>query len=687
MNLRERVWIGLSLLSAAGILLHLGGSAWSWSPPLWQLVVFLVILLVISWGGREADDGHGARRWQKWLSALRENPFGAVLLLLAAVGTAVRMLSLDSGLGQTPINIDETRLAESVLEFFRTGEVPHETVEHYPGILYWLLVGSSLFAYLGTLLTGTARGLGDIPLETFVLAGRMTSTLLAAGITIFTGLIGRALRGSATGLLAAAVVALVPLSVNVSSLLRNEAAQLLLITAAVWAAIELAHTRDRWWALGAGGLAGAATAVKYSSVFVLLAVLLAAAVPARTRVSRTSLALLGFVAALATTNHFLWADFSNFVRQLAVEMAMTGSEHWSATDNPAHFYLAVLSNSGPGAPLLALAGGFTAYACTAGRLAHWIVLAFPLTYLWFMTQQPAQFPRWVYPLVPFVAVAGSSALAASLGWLQSSTAGQSRARWVAVQGVVVVLAVTVVWPPTRMGATEISRRSTPATHDNAREWLRQHAAPGDRVLAENHWLDLSDLGLEIHRVPNLAENLEGGEYSLWAHDWIVVPESYFGHPGLQRLLRTQTFLADQGFGGNRGFDFMIYAAPYRVLGPVEVHFGTAEGTGFLGPEWNRGDSPRPGLSIPPGGASVFVPPLERTDITVHITFMSHGVEAHTPLRIELAGEHVPLVEEPSSTADVRMASGTISHVPTGVMEIRIVAAGDDAVRIIRLSLD
>ena len=687
MNLRERVWIGLSLLSAAGILLHLGGSAWSWSPPLWQLVVFLIILLVIGWGGREADDGHGARRWQKWLSALRENPFGAALLLLAAVGTAVRMLSLDSGLGQTPINIDETRLAESVLEFFRTGEVPHETVEHYPGILYWLLVGSSLFAYLGTLLTGTARGLGDIPLETFVLAGRMTSTLLAAGITIFTGLIGRALRGSATGLLAAAVVALVPLSVNISSLLRNDAAQLLFITAAVWATIELAHTRDRWWALGAGGLAGAATAVKYSSVFVLLAVLLAAAVPARTRVSRASLALLGFVAVLATTNHFLWTDFPNFVRQLAVEMSTTGAGHWSTTDNPAHFYLSVLSGSGPGAPLLALAAGFVAYACTAGRLVHWVVLAFPLTYMWFMTQQPAQFPRWVYPLVPFVAVAGSFGLAGILGWLRSSTAGQSRARWVAVQVAVVVLAVTVVWPPTRMVATEISGRSAPATYDLVHAWLRQHAAPDDRVLAEDHWLDLADLDLQVHRVSNLAENLAGTEYSLWAHDWIVVPEGDFGHPGLQHLQLAQTFLADYEFGGNRGFDFMIYAAPYRVLGPIEVHFGTAEATGFLGPEWNRGDSPRPGLSIPPDGASVFVPALEHSDIAVHITFMSQGVGTHTPpLRIELDGEHVPLVEEPSSTADVRMASGTISHVPTGVMEIRIVAAGDDAVRIIRLTV-
>ena len=82
-----------------------------------------------------------------------------------------------------------------------------------------------------------------------------------------------------------------------------------------------------------------------------------------------------------------------------------------------------------------------------------------------------------------------------------------------------------------------------------------------------------------------------------------------------------------------------------------------------------------------------MPALEHSDIAVHITFMSQGVGTHTPpLRIELDGEHVPLVEEPSSTADVRMASGTISHVPTGVMEIRIVAAGDDAVRIIRLTV-
>ena len=673
------------MLLAIGLLLRLGGSAGSWVPPLWLLTVLLLILPVIEWA-TDRSEAHPTRNWHAWASAVRNNQFGAVLLLLAAAGTAVRVLSLAFDLGQTPIDIDETRLAVSVLEFFRTGETPHDTVEHYPGILYWLLAGSSLFTYLGSLLTGAAGSLAEVPFETFVHSGRLTNTLLAAGITILTGLIGRALRGPATGLLAAGIVAFVPLSVGVSTELRNEAALLLFVTAAVWAATELTRTRDHRWALAAGALAGAATAIKYSGVFALLPVLLAAAIPTRTSVSRVPLALLGFVATLATTNHFLWADFPNFVRQLAVEVSMTGAGHWAATDNPAQFYLTTLSGTGPGLGLVALSAGFVVYACAAGRLVHWVVLLFPLVYMWFMTQQPSQFPRWVYPLVPFVAVAGSSALVATLACLRSNATGLPRGQRVAIQVTVGVLAIAVLWGPTRMAATEVSRRSTPATHDNAHAWLRQHTRPGDRVLAEYRWLDLSDLDLEMHRVPNLAESLEGGEHSLWAHDWVVVPEVYFGHPGLERLRLAQSFLADRGFGGNRGFDFMIYTAPYRILGPVEVDFGTTESAAFLGPGWVGDDAPEPGMTIPRGGASIFVPALEHSRVAVQITFLSQGVTTQAPtLRVEVDDEPVLLIEEPN-TAEIRMMSGTIARAPTGVTEVRIAATEDAPVRIVRLSI-
>ena len=695
MNLSEKFWSGARLLLATGIVLRLGGIAVSSSPSLWQLVVGLIILLIVGRGVGESREDHGVRRWQEWTGVLRENTFGVTLFLLAIVGTAIRMLSIGFDLGEIPLNIDERRLAESVLEFFRTGEVPHDTVEHYPGILFWILAGSSLLAYLWALLTDVARGLQGIQLETFVLVGRITSVILAAGITIFTGLIGRALHGPITGLLAAAVVAVVPLSVDISSFLRNEAAQLLFIIAAVWAAIELAQTRGRGFALAAGGFAGVATAVKYSSVFVLLAVMVAAAIPVRARVSRTLISLLGFVLALTTTNHFLWADFPNFVRQLAVEVAMTGPGHWSATDNPARFYLTILGDLGPGVPLLVMSAGFVVYACAYGKVIHWTVLVFPLTYMWFMTQQPAQFQRWVYPLVPFVAVAGASGLSASIDWLQSCSSGQPRSRRIAFQVAFAVLAAGVLWAPVRMGATVISRRAAPATYDEVRHWLREHTVPDDRVLAEEYWLDLSDLNLKVHRVPKLSDNLAGSPYSLWAHDWILVPEPDVDHPGLQHLQLAQTFLAGHEFGGSRGFDFMVYAAPYRALGrgyrdPVKVNFGEPTATSFLGPKWIRDDSRLPGLLIPTGGASVFVPPAERADIAIHITFMSNGSGVETPtvpFSVEMDGEGVPLVEGLSNTHDVRMVSGNISLIPTGVMEMRLASVEELPVRIIELTLD
>ena len=76
--------------------------------------------------------------------------------------------------------------------------------------------------------------------------------------------------------------------------------------------------------------------------------------------------------------------------------------------------MSVLDRFGAGWPLLWLAAGFTVVALCVGRARDLTFLSFPLLYLWFMTKRPSQFPRWVFPLVPFVAVAGVGALSALL---------------------------------------------------------------------------------------------------------------------------------------------------------------------------------------------------------------------------------------------------------------------------------
>ena len=62
----------------------------------------------------------------------------------------------------------------------------------------------------------------EAPISLFVLAARMTNVWIAAGTVVFTGLVGRTLSGSAAGLVAAFVVAVVPLSVQTTTVVRND---------------------------------------------------------------------------------------------------------------------------------------------------------------------------------------------------------------------------------------------------------------------------------------------------------------------------------------------------------------------------------------------------------------------------------------------------------------------------------
>ena len=220
---------------------------------------------------------------------------------------------------------------------------------------------------------------------------------------------GRALFNERSGLLAAGIVAIAPLAERVSTELRNDETLVLLVLASVLSSVSLYRSEQSRWALIAGCLAGAATAVKYSGVFSLLPALVGIAVRPLTASSarRLALTLVGFGTVLAATNHYLWADVPNFMRQLSDQIAITGEGHWAATDNPAWVYTRTIAESGTGWPLLILATIWVVLALAGGRSGRWLLLAFPLAYLGFMSQSPSQLPRWIYPMVPFVAVAGS----------------------------------------------------------------------------------------------------------------------------------------------------------------------------------------------------------------------------------------------------------------------------------------
>lgn len=545
----------LPVLAAAALIVRLAGFGLAWLPSAGTLAVLLAAVHLAAAAMRAPRPGG----WRRFFIT---HAFGVALGLAVVLSLIVRLPGVGGDLGHAPLDIDENRLAASVKHFFDTGELQYLTVEHYPGAVFWLFTLASFLHYLRDLTSGIAVPPSQWPIDAFVLAARMANVFVAAATVAITGLLGRRVSGAGAGLLAAVLVAILPLSVETTTLVRNDPGMALVVTAAVYAALVFHENTRRSWLVAAGVLAGVATGIKYSSVFAIVPVLIAAACDGvrRERLQRSAWAVLGFCAAVGITNHFVWADFPNFLRQLAAQVAITASGHWAATDNPAAFYVMILDRFGPGWPMLLLAAAFAVYGLCTRKIPLWIFLSFPLLYLWFMTKRPSQFPRWVYPLLPFVAVAGASALSAALTFVRARAAGRRRRVSIAARVAIPLFVFAVLAQPVWSGAVSFSRRVTRPTHTLVEAWIAEHASPGSVVLLGHGWLDLSGSKLVIRRV-QLDTVLDGGIEQLAGSDWVVVPEPYFGKPTLRRLGFVRRFHAEQSFGGNVGYDYEVYAVP------------------------------------------------------------------------------------------------------------------------------
>jgi 4-amino-4-deoxy-L-arabinose transferase-like glycosyltransferase len=686
-------------LVLAAMFARLGGAGVGVLPSAPVLAIAAIALLAISTlaGRGGALAAFAAGGWRDWA---RVNRFAVGLSILVVVALVLRLPSIANDLGHHPPNIDENRLAANVKAFLATGTVGYHTVEHYPGILFWILTGVSVLLYLHGLMQGAFATIRGMPVEDFILAGRLTSAVIGAATVAVVGLMGRRLAGVAGGLIAAGLFAFAPLAIQTTMTNRNDPIQVLLMSCAVLAAIVSVESDTRRWPVLAGACAGLATAVKYTSVFALVPALLAALVYGawRERGVRASLALAAFGLAVAATNHFLWWDAANFVRQLSDQVGITGAGHWGAVANPSAFQAGVLARFGIGWPLLILGAAAGAWRLASGDRVAWVFWVLPILYSWFTTKVPSQFPRWVYPLLPFVTVAAAAAIvwvAAALRarfgtWGEASAfakatadrpASRARLPLLASSAVATVLVALPIW----QGIVDFSRRVRTPTHLQLEAWLNDRPA-GERALVERGWLQLAGGPVRAQRVGDLRKTLDAGLYPLTAADWIVVPEPNFGHPALKQLSPARQFRADFGFAGRVGYDFEIYSPPAlpSMPTPLEVRLDAAEAAPLLGADWSA--SAGPGRELPAAGASVFLPVGSGEPLPLQIELIGRGFDPARPaLTLVDARGHVELTILAGSGSAMTLR-GTLRRADRGrTTELRMAPEGRRArVRVVRV---
>ena len=683
----------LPIVMFAAMFLRLGGVGVTWLPS--AVLLATLGLAALALRALAIHRVHVVAAAGDWRAVLDRHGFNIGLAALALLAVLIRLPSIGADLGHQPIDIDEHRLASNVKQFFATGEIGHRTVEHYPGAFFWALTGASLLMYLHGLMEGTFHTIRGMPLESFVLAGRLVNTLIAAATVVFAGLIGRQMSRGAAGLIAAGLIAIAPLSVQTTTALRNDAAQVLLMCAAIHAALAAHSTDRRRWLVLAGIFGGAATAIKYTSVFTLLPALVASLMRGSlaVRAGRAAIVVVAFALTVATTNHFLWWDFPNFVLQLSDQVGITGPGHWAASANPPAFHTGILARFGVGWMLLALAAAFGVHGLATGRPHAWVFWLCPLIYSWFTTKRPSQFPRWVFPLLPFVAVAGASALVAIMAIVRKWPVWTNRPSGVVLRRAALALvAVAALGQPLWMGAVATSQRFTPSTHEVVEHWLHQRPR-GERVLVPTGWLDLTSARLTVRRVGDFGAVLQARPYALAANDWVVVPETFFKSAGLRQFtLVTRVSAADPMFGGKQGYDYEIYAPPKLPpsTGPIEMRFDDASADSFLGVEWDDPAKGETGRPVPSRGASLYLPPRLNQTATISVDVKGDTpAGAATSLSIADSAGPIALLDVPASEPSRRSLRGTARLAPGGrATELRLApVARGRSLRVLRVLVD
>ena len=333
-----------------------------------------------------------------------------------------------------------------------------------------------------------------------------------------------------TGLLAAAIYAFAVLSIQLSHFVAVDAILTFCVTASVALAARWTG-RGGWitW-LFAGVMAGLAVGSKFSAV--LLALPLAVAVLYRlptASLGRKALIAAGRLAAAGAvalvvfvlTNPFAVIEFPAYVRQILAQNAMVSglmdapyTRQYIGT-LPYLYFVQQLSQWGLGWPLGVVAWGGLIWAVivAARRRASptlVVMLAWALPYFAFTGAFHTKFPRYMAPLLPFLAVFGAGAAVAGYHWLAARWGRRGRLAWGALA--VGVAVFTLGWA---LAFTGVYRQEHPWIA--ASRWIYANI-PEDKKLLTEHWDDSLPLPLDGLPGKPLIRSYQRVELPMWDPD-------------------------------------------------------------------------------------------------------------------------------------------------------------------------
>ncbi|WP_425229428.1 ArnT family glycosyltransferase [Sphingomonas sp.] len=420
----------------------------------------------------------------------RPSPTRLLLIGILLAGLLLRLRGLGFGLPAL-YDPDEPLFVLTGLKLLRDGTLNPGWFGH-PGtqtIYVLAAIGAGLFGW--GRLTGAfpnaeafAQSIYHDPTALF-LSGRVFMVVCALVVILLTWLVARRLFDARTGLLAAALLAIDPIHIRWSQVIRTDVHATVFVLLTLLAAVAVARRgalRDYAWA---GVALGFACATKWPSAAAAIGLIGAAALrwhddPGERRRIIAGLTLFGVaaVAGLFVASPYLFLDWRTVLVNLHGEGRAT---HLSATGNGlfpnmAWYLMGPLAQGLSWAGLVLAAAGLWLGARRSRMFAAVVV---PVTTAFFViiSGQALIWERWVVPLLPLLSIAAAVSMLTVIDWAASRWG--RRGAWVAAlsTGLAVALPLAIT------GNAQAAERRTD-TRRLASDWARAHIAPGSSVAIE-----------------------------------------------------------------------------------------------------------------------------------------------------------------------------------------------------------
>ncbi len=354
----------------------------------------------------------------------------------------------------------------------------------------------------------------------FYLSGRLVSVLFGIAAIWLVYKIGRRLFNPATGIIAAAILAISPIHISLSQQVRMDTQMAFLILLAYWFCLNILEKGDWTSYLLAGFFTGVATVTKYPAIVFSLTIALSHVLRARSLRLTEQRRLIGSAAACVigafSCSPFLFLDFRTVLKDVIQEAR---PEHLAATGeglplNILWYLRGPLPHSLSVAGLaLALIG--IVLCLTSRDKARWTLVSFPIFFLLFISSLSLRWDRWILPVIPFMGLLAAFAITHI-----SSMLLKRFDRRVALAATAVLL-IAVLIPMLRSSILQARETSGPYTSTLARQWMLDHIA-GSRVLIEVYAPPLPASDFKVFVVDekgDLAAARVAGSYS--APDWEI----------------------------------------------------------------------------------------------------------------------------------------------------------------------